>query len=303
MAYLELHSGERAPGRRAGEDEGALLAPGVFDALSALIAERAGAKACYLSGASVSYTQLGRSDVGFSDLTLVADVTARIADRVSIPIIVDADTGFGNAINVERTVRVLERAGAAAIQIEDQRIPKRCGHLAGKSVISADEMLGKIAAALDARRDDRTLIVARTDALAVEGIEKAFERAHRYAEIGADVLFIEALRSEEELKRAADAFGERIPLVANMVEGGRTPMKSSDELGRLGFSIVIAPGALARVFAFSASAFFETLMKDGSSQAFRDRMFDFDQLNALIGTPELLERAAAFDRVRREAAE
>ncbi|MBI1392745.1 MAG: carboxyvinyl-carboxyphosphonate phosphorylmutase [Alphaproteobacteria bacterium] len=298
MAFLEL------PKPGGGHTSvSALLAPGVFDGLSALVAEQAGAGACYLSGASVSYTQLGRSDVGFADLTLVADVAARIADRVSIPIIVDADTGFGNAINVERTVRVLERAGAAAIQIEDQRMPKRCGHLAGKSVIPADEMVGKIAAALDARRDGRTLIIARTDALAVEGVAAAFDRAARYLEAGADALFIEALRTEDELRSAADAFAARIPLVANMVEGGRTPIKPAEELGAMGYSLVIAPGALARVYAFAATDFLATLLRDGSSRAYSDRMFDFDQLNALIGTPDLLERAMRYDGERKEAAE
>lgn len=170
-----------------------LLAPGVFDALSALLAEQAGFEAVYLSGASVAYTRLGRPDIGLVTANEVESTVANIRERIAIPLIVDADTGFGNAINVQRTVRMLERAGASAIQLEDQSLPKRCGHLDGKTLVSASEMVGKIRAALDARQSTATLIIARTDAVAVEGLDAAFERAERYAEAGADVLFVEAL--------------------------------------------------------------------------------------------------------------
>jgi hypothetical protein len=181
----------------------ALLAPGVYDALSALTAERAGFDALYLSGAAIAYTQLGRSDIGLTTFSEVADVLARITERVRLPVIVDADTGFGNALNVQRTVRGLERAGAAMIQLEDQTAPKRCGHLDGKSVVSSAEMQGKLRAALDARTHASTLILARTDALAIEGLASALDRAEAYLACGADALFIEALRTPGQMDEAA----------------------------------------------------------------------------------------------------
>jgi 2-methylisocitrate lyase-like PEP mutase family enzyme len=197
--------------------QGAVLAPGVFDAMTALIAEQAGFEAVYLSGASIAYTRLGRSDVGLTTFTEVEDTLARIAERVDLPVIVDADTGFGNALNVKRTVRGFERAGAAMIQLEDQTFPKRCGHLDGKGVISVSEMCGKLRAAVDARASSDTLILARTDAVAVEGIDAAFERAERYLEAGVDALFIEALRSVEQMEAACQRFASRVPLLANML--------------------------------------------------------------------------------------
>lgn len=281
----------------------AILAPGVYDALSALIAERAGARAVYLSGASVSYTQLGRPDLGFADLTLIADVTRRITDRVSIPVIVDADTGFGNALNVQRTVSVLEKAGAAAIQLEDQAMPKRCGHLSGKLLIPSAEMAGKISAALDARNSSDLKIIARTDAIGVEGLNAAFDRAEQYIEAGADCLFIEALRNEEEMRRACDRFGKRVPMIANMVEGGRTPLRTADALGAIGFKVVICPGALARAFGFMAQEFLTLLVKEGASKSYSERMLDFDALNRLIGLPEMMEAGAHYDSDSKKAAE
>src|SRR5580693_6104163 len=178
-----------------------LMAAGVYDALTALIAERAGFEALYVSGAGMAHTRLGRPDIGLVSLNEVVQTVALIRDRVGVHLIVDADTGYGNALNVERTVRLLERAGAAAIQLEDQDFPKRCGHLDGKTLVSAAEMCGKIRAALDARRSRETLIVARTDAVAVEGFDRAIERAARYREAGADVLFVEAPRTRDDLAR------------------------------------------------------------------------------------------------------
>ena len=179
-----------------------VLAPGVYDALSALIAEQSGFEALYLSGASIAYTRLGRSDVGLTTYTEVADTLARITERVALPVIVDADTGFGNALNVMRTVKGFERAGAAMIQIEDQTFPKRCGHLDGKAVVPVGEMVGKLKAALDARTSNDTLILARTDALAVEGLDAALARAQAYLEAGVDALFIEALRTPTQMSAA-----------------------------------------------------------------------------------------------------
>jgi 2-methylisocitrate lyase-like PEP mutase family enzyme len=271
-----------------------LLAPGVYDALSALIAERAGFEALYLSGASIAYTRLGRSDVGLTTFSEVADTLARITERVATPLIVDADTGFGNALNVQRTVRGLERAGAAMIQLEDQTFPKRCGHLDGKAVVPSAEMCGKLHAALDARASADTLILARTDALSVEGFDAALERAEAYLACGVDALFIEALRDPAQMDAAGARFGQRVPLLANMVEGGRTPMHSAGELGAKGFRIVIFPGGTARAVAHTLQGYYQSLQAHGSSAAWREQMFDFDGLNALIGTPELLARGRRY---------
>ena len=272
-----------------------LLVPGVYDALSALVAEQAGFEALYLSGASIAYTRLGRSDVGLTTATEVEDTLARITERVALPVIVDADTGFGNALNVQRTVRAFERAGAAMIQLEDQGFPKRCGHLDGKSVIPVDEMCGKLRAALDARRSADTLILARTDALAVEGIEAALERAEAYLACGVDALFVEALRSPAQMDAACTRFAARVPLLANMVEGGKTPVQDAAELGARGFRIVIFPGGAARAVAHALQGYCASLRATGSTSAWRDRMLDFDGLNELIGTPALLERGRSYE--------
>ena len=274
-----------------------LLAPGVYDALSALVAEQSGFEALYLSGASIAYTRLARSDVGLTTFTEVEDVLARITERVRLPVIVDADTGFGNALNVQRTVRGFERAGAAMIQIEDQSFPKRCGHLDGKSLVSAGEMCGKLKAALDARHSSETLILARTDAVAVEGLEAALERAERYLECGVDALFIEALRSPAQMDAACTRFAQRVPLLANMVEGGKTPVHSASELGARGFKIVIFPGGTARAVAHGLQRYYQSLHAHQTTAPMQGEMLDFDGLNALIGTPELLELGAHYDGI------
>jgi 2-methylisocitrate lyase-like PEP mutase family enzyme len=271
-----------------------LLAPGVYDALTALLARQAGFEALYLSGASIAYARLGRPDVGLVMATEVADTVANIVDRVDLPLIVDADTGWGNAINTQRTVRSFERAGAAMLQLEDQTFPKRCGHLSGKQVVPVAEMCGKLRAALDARASSDTLILARTDALAIEGWDAAMDRAEAYLECGVDALFIEALRTEDELAEAGRRFGNRIPLLANMIEGGQTPIKDAQALGELGFRIVIFPGGTARAASFALQAYFASLKSNGSTAAMRDRMLDFDGLNAVIGTPELLESGKRY---------
>jgi 2-methylisocitrate lyase-like PEP mutase family enzyme len=272
-----------------------VLASGVYDALTASLATDAGFRALYLSGASIAYTRLGRPDIGLVTMSEVAETLTLIRDRVATPLIVDADTGYGNALNVQRTMRLFERAGATAIQLEDQTFPKRCGHLQDKSLIPAMEMVGKIKAATDARRDGETLIIARTDAVAVEGFDQAVERAGRYAEAGADVLFVEAPRDEAQLAQITQKLGARLPLMANMVEGGHTPILSKDQLQALGFSVVIFPGGIVRAVAKAAQAFYATLARDGTTDAFRDRMFDFDALNAVIGTPEMLERGRVYE--------
>jgi 2-methylisocitrate lyase-like PEP mutase family enzyme len=272
-----------------------LLAPGIYDALSALVAEQAGFEALYLSGASIAYTKLGRPDVGLVTATEVEDTLARITDRVARPVIVDADTGYGNALNVQRTVRAFERAGAAMIQLEDQAFPKRCGHLDGKTLVPTAEACGKLRAALDARRDANTLILARTDAVAVEGLDAALERAEAYLACGVDALFVEALRTPEQMDAACRRFAARIPLLANMVEGGKTPLGSADELGTRGFRIVIFPGGTARAVAHALQGYCASLRATGTTAPWRDRMLDFDGLNALIGTPGLVADARRYD--------
>ena len=272
-----------------------VLAPGVYDALSALIAEQSGFEAVYLSGASIAYTRLGRSDVGLTTYSEVCDTLEAIRERIALPIIVDADTGFGNALNVQRTVKGFERAGANLIQLEDQGFPKRCGHLDGKTVVSATEMAGKIRAAVDARTSRETLIMARTDAVAVEGFEPALERAEKYLEAGADVLFIEAVRDEAQMRVVNERFANRVPLLANMVEGGKTPVKSAEELERLGYKIAIFPGGTVRAVAHLLARYYSSLKTHGTTAPFAKTMLDFERLNSLIGTPDLLARGKKYE--------
>jgi len=272
-----------------------VLAPGVYDALSALVAEQAGFEALYLSGASIAYTRLARSDIGLTTFTEVEDTLARITERVGVPVIVDADTGFGNALNTQRTVRGFERAGAAMIQIEDQGFPKRCGHLDGKTVVPEREMVGKLKAALDARASEATLILARTDALAVEGLDAALDRAQAYLETGVDALFIEALRSPEQMDRACQRFAHRVPLLANMVEGGKTPVQDADALQAHGFRIAIFPGGTARAVVHTLQGYYASLQAHRTTLPWRDRMLDFDGLNEVIGTPQLMAQGQRYE--------
>ncbi len=277
------------------QDDRVLVAPGIYDALTAALAAAAGFEALYLSGAAIAYTRLGRPDIGLVSVSEVADTIALVRDRVPTPLIVDADNGYGNALNVQRTVRSFERAGAAAIQLEDQSFPKRCGHLQDKALIPAGEMAGKIRAAVDARTSQDTLIIARTDAVAVEGLEAALARARLYAESGADVLFVEAPRSHGQLGAVAASLGGTRPLLANMVEGGQTPLASAAELGALGFRLVIFPGGIVRALARTAQEYYGSLHAHGSNAPFAGRMFDFDALNGLIGTPELLDHGRRYE--------
>lgn len=273
-----------------------LVAPGVYDGLTASMATSAGFEALYLSGAAVSYTRLGRPDIGLTSVTEMTETMALIADRTDLPVIIDADTGFGNALNAQRTLRLYERAGASAMQIEDQTYPKRCGHLADKSLIPVSEMAGKVRAMADARNSDETLIIARTDAIAVEGYQAAIDRAESYLEAGADVLFIEAPQSREQLSGIALHFEGRVPLLANMVEGGATPITGAEDLETQGYSIVIFPGGIVRAIARTAGDYYESLRKNGSNRPFADRMFDFDGLNGVIGTSDMLAKGVAYDR-------
>ena len=274
-----------------------VIAPGIYDPLTALIAERAGFEALYVSGAAIAYTRLGRPDIGLVSMSEVVETVALIRDRVRAHLVVDADTGYGNALNVERAVRLLERAGANAIQLEDQDFPKRCGHLDDKTLIPAQEMAGKIKAAVDVRASSETLIIARTDAIAVEGFDGAVARAALYRDAGADILFIEAPRQRDELARVVKQAAGKVPLMANMVEGGKTPILPARELQELGFSLVIFPGGIVRALAKTAEEFYRSLKTHGTTDPFRPRMFDFTALNDLIGTTELMALGKQYEAV------
>jgi 2-methylisocitrate lyase-like PEP mutase family enzyme len=273
-----------------------VVTPGVYDAFTALMATQAGFATLYVSGAAIAYTRLGRPDIGLVSMSEVAETIALIRDRVDAHLIVDADTGYGNALNVVRTIRTFERAGASAIQLEDQDFPKRCGHLDGKGLIPADEMTGKIKAALDARQSPETLVIARTDAVAVEGFERAIARAALYKEAGADMLFVEAPKTREELARVAKAL-PGVPLMANMVEGGKTPTLPAAELEAIGFSLVIFPGGIVRALAHHASGYYTSLATNGTTEPFRNQMLDFDGLNRVIGTPEMIALGKRYERL------
>ena len=272
-----------------------VVAPGVYDALTASIAVTAGFEALYLSGAAISYTKLGRPDIGLVSMSEVLDTLMNIRERVDAALIVDADTGYGNALNVERTVKLFERAGANAIQIEDQSMPKRCGHLADKTIISANEMIGKIKAAVDARQSEKTLIVARTDAAAVEGFSAARERAGAFADAGADVIFVEAPQDNNQLTEVGRRLDGRVPLMTNMVEGGRTPVLPASQLEAMGFSLVIFPGGVVRALARTAQEFYDVLARQGTTESFRARMFDFDGVNKLLGAADILARGKRYE--------
>ena len=217
------------------------LVPGAFNALSARVIEDLGFEAIYVTGAGVTNMNLGLPDQGFMGLAEIAEATSRIRDAVKLPLIVDMDTGFGNALNTYHSVRILERAGADCIQLEDQVAPKRCGHFSGKEVISTEEAVSKIKAAVDARTDPDFLIMARTDAAATHGFEAAVERAQRFAEAGADILFVEAVTKAEEIRALPKRLGP--PQLMNMVIGGKTPIFGAEELGQLGYGIVLYANA------------------------------------------------------------
>ena len=265
-----------------------LTIPGVGDPLGARLAGRAGFRAVFLSGYAASAAYLGAPDVGLLTLTEMVDCARRIADAVDLPLFVDGDTGHGNVINAARTMRDFERAGAAAIFFEDQISPKRCGHMAGKEVVAAAEMEAKIRAAVDARRDRDLIVMARTDALAVHGLDEAIERMRRYIAAGADMAFIEAPRSKEEMRRIAAEIP--VPLMANMVPGGRTPILPARELEALGFACVAYPTALICAMARAGREALERLNRSGTTTGWEDQLMGFDEFNELVGLDELRAR-------------
>ncbi|HEY1075099.1 MAG TPA: isocitrate lyase/PEP mutase family protein [Fontimonas sp.] len=279
--------------RRALSERRCLRAPGVYDGLTALLAEQAGFDLGFVSGACIAFARHGRPDMGLVSMSEVADTVALLRERVAMPLAVDIDTGFGNALNVQRTVRVFERAGASALQMEDQVMPKRCGHMAGKQVIPADEMVGKIKAALDARVDADTLIVARTDALGVTGFDDALDRAERYLEAGADALFIEAPKNLSQMEQIAARFAARVPLVHNLVEGGHSPVDDADALERLSYRIALYPAALLHAFVPQAQALLAHLRTRGSTRDWPG-LIDLNRINAVLGAPELLAQGERY---------
>ncbi|MDF2876267.1 MAG: dml [Sporomusa sp.] len=267
--------------------EGIIVAPGAHDALTAKIIEKTGFPAVYMTGYGQAASHLGKPDVGLLTMTEMVARAANIVEAVNIPVIADADTGFGNAINVMRTVREYEKAGVAAIQLEDQVAPKKCGHMIGRQVVPQAEMVGKIKAAADARRDKDLVIIARTDARTVHGIEEAMARAKAYEEAGADILFIESPESLEEMKRITSAF--TVPVLANMVEGGRTPLVPVPELAAIGYNIVIYPTASTYTMTLAITQLMENLKRTGTTAGMLDQMVTFTEFNELIGLPQIRE--------------
>jgi 2-methylisocitrate lyase-like PEP mutase family enzyme len=263
-----------------------LIAPGAYDAFTARLVERAGFGAVYLSGAGVSYSLLAQPDVGLVSVTEMAARVAELCRAVSVPVIADGDNGHGNALNVQRTVRLFEQAGAAAIQLEDQELPKRCGHLGGIRLVSTDVMVGKLRAALDARKE--MLIIARTDARGVAGLDEAIARARLYREAGADVIFVEAPRTTAEMAEVARAL-PGIPLVLNQVEGGKTPLVPADEARAMGYRLAIFPNSLLRRFAHAGQALLGTLNTTGSTADALGDMVSFGELQSIVGLEALAD--------------
>ena len=274
----------------AGPD--AFLAPTVYDALSARIIAQAGFPAVFVSGFGVAASRLGMPDTGLISFGEMIDQLRGICGAVpGVPVIADADTGFGNAMNVRRTFLEYARAGASCVMIEDQVSPKRCGHFEGKSVVPAEEMLYRLQAALDARTDPNFLIIARTDARGPEGFDRALERAHRYMATGVDALFFEAPSSAEELRRVGEAF-PGVPLVANMVERSRTPLLHDSELKAMGYHIILYANAALYLGAFAIRAGLKVLREQGTTESLLDRMMSFQERQTLIG----LAQADAYER-------
>lgn len=280
--------------RQALANPSILMAPGCFDCITAKLVANAGFTAAYITGSGVSMSALGAPDMGVISFAEVLERAMRIADSVDIPLICDADTGYGGPINLIRTVRDLERAGVSGIQIEDQAWPKKCGHEPGRKVVDTDEMVGRIKAAVDARHDDDLVIIARTDARTTEGIERAIERAQRYHEAGADVLFVESPESEAEMRLINQSL--TAPTLANMVEGGRTPVLPATELEGIGYALAIYPNSLTRMIANQGASMLNTLKQTGATAGFADRMVDHRGLWDLFDYPAWTALESRFSK-------
>lgn len=270
--------------RQLVNDEKILVAPGTYDPLMARLIAQAGFEAVEMNGAGVTYTTLAMPDLGLVTMSEMVERAYRVADACDLPVICDADTGYGNALNVIRTVREFERAGVAAIRLEDQEIPKRCGHFTGKTLISVEEMVGKLKAALDTRIDPDFLIIARTDARSVDGLDAALDRVAAYADAGADMVFVEAPQSAEEFAAIPKAVD--VPVLANMIEGGRSPLLSADDLQKLGFSVALFANGLARFLTRQAQDFLDVLKREGTTEPLLDRMNGLDRQNEILGLAE-----------------
>lgn len=271
---------------------GMLSVPGCWDGLSLLLIERAGFEVAFVSGGALSMARLGRPDLGLMTGPEVTEAVALLRDRSELPLIVDGDTGYGNALTLQRFVRAVERAGASAIQIEDQVFPKRCGHMAGKAVVPLAEAQGRIRAALDAR--SHTLIVARTDALSIEGVNAALDRAEAYLAEGADLIFVEGPRTMAELDQIAGQFAHRVPLVHNLVEGGVSPTRSGRALEAAGFAVALHPLLLMHGLVAGAAGWLDVLRRDRSTEALAGAIADLGQMNALTGATALLEETERY---------
>ena len=275
--------------RRLVQGDGVVVAPGVYDGLSARLARQAGFAAVYATGGGIARS-MGYPDLGLLGMTEVIDRVAGIVEHAGVPVIADADTGYGNALNTRRAVRAFARAGVAAIHLEDQTFPKRCGHLDDKSVVPVVEMTQKLRAARDADAD--LVLIARTDALAVEGMDAAVDRAHAYTAAGADVIFVEAPTSEAQVETIARRV--RTPLLINMFEGGKTPLVALDRLQALGYRIVIIPSDLQRAAIRAMQETLAVIRRDGNSRALTDRMATFSERETIVGTPEYLGLDARY---------
>ncbi|WP_181780511.1 isocitrate lyase/PEP mutase family protein [Pseudonocardia pini] len=273
---------------------GPLVAPGAYDALSARLVEQAGFDVVYMTGFGTTASLLGRPDVGLLSGSEMADNARRLVAAVDVPVIADGDTGYGNALNVLRTVQTYEQAGVAAIQLEDQVTPKRCGHMSGKEIVALPEMLGKIRAAVDARRDRDLLVIARTDAVAVEGVDAALDRARAFAAEGADLLFVEAPTSEADVERIAGELAGVAPLVFNWAEGGRTPPLSLERIGELGFALVLYPIGTLLAATAGMRALLETVRAEGTPASALPGLPAFGEFTATVGLDEIGELEARY---------
>jgi carboxyvinyl-carboxyphosphonate phosphorylmutase len=271
-------------------EPGIIVAPGAYDCLTAKLIEREGFPAAYMTGAGTALTQLGKPDLGFATLTEMASNAAAMTSTVSIPLIADADTGYGGSLNVYRTVREYEKAGVAALHIEDQVFPKRCGHLDGKQVVPTEDMVIKLRAAVEARTDEDLVLIARTDALAVTGLDDTLRRCHAYVEAGADVLFVEAVRTREEIERVVREVD--VPLLYNFVEHGKSPLLSVAELQRLGFKIVIFPGSIMLAVLPLVREILGEIKQHGTTEVLLDRMTNVVELFETMGLSDMLALAA-----------
>ena len=269
-------------------DHEVVVAPGASDALTARLIEKAGFPAVYVTGAGIANALLGAPDVGLTTLTEVAAQAAHIVASVEVPVFADADTGFGGIGNVQRTVREFERAGLAGLHMEDQSLPKRCGHFDGKSVVSKDEMVLRVHAAVDARTDDDLVIIARTDARGVEGLDAALERAALCVDAGADMIFVEGLLDEDEFRTVGRELAG-VPLVANMVEGGKSPLLPARRLGELGFRLVIHANLALRLGALAIQRGLAELRQTGTSAGMLDRILPWDERQAIVGLADAAE--------------